>query len=371
MPDSGLAPDRKRHWSEFAGRLGLAGQAAVLLLLSALFFLVLEYMGLPAGLLLGPMAAAILIAVGGGSVRVPEKPFLLAQSLVGCFIASNITRDILGALVGDWPVFVFAVVSVIAASSLLGWLLTRSQILPGTSAIWGSSPGAATTMTFMAEAYGADVRLVAFMQYIRVVFVAIAASAVSRIWAVSTNGAADQTVWFPPIDWLPLVETLGFVVVAAILGRVSRIPAGAILVPLFGGAVLQTTGVLTFELPPWLLALSYALVGWNIGLRFTRAIVIHAAKALPRVIGSILALIAICGIFAAILVKMTGVDALTAYLAMSPGGADSVAIIAASSKVNLPFIMALQTARLLIVILTGPPIARFIAARMGATRTAS
>ena len=41
-------------------------------------------------------------------------------------------------------------------------------MLPGTTAVWGSSPGAATAMVLMAEAFGADARLVAFMQYLRV-----------------------------------------------------------------------------------------------------------------------------------------------------------------------------------------------------------
>jgi membrane AbrB-like protein len=57
-----------------------------------------------------------------------------------------------------------------------------------------------------------------------------------------------------------------------------------------------------------------------------------------------------------------GVDPLTAYLATSPGGADSVAIIAASSKVDVPFVMAMQTSRLLAVIFLAPIITRYIAA---------
>ena len=61
-----------------------------------------------------------------------------------------------------------------------------------------------------------------------------------------------------------------------------------------------------------------------------------------------------------------GVDSLTAYLTMSPGGLDSVAIIAASRTVDLPFVMAMQTARFLVVLLTGPSLARFIAKRVGA-----
>jgi len=44
-----------------------------------------------------------------------------------------------------------------------------------------------------------------------------------------------------------------------------------------------------------------------------------------------------------------------------PGGADSIAIIAASSKVDLPFVMAMQTARFLLVLLVGPSLARLVA----------
>jgi uncharacterized membrane protein AbrB (regulator of aidB expression) len=55
---------------------------------------------------------------------------------------------------------------------------------------------------------------------------------------------------------------------------------------------------------------------------------------------------------------MPGIDALTAYLATSPGGMDSVAIIAASSHVDETFIITLQMVRFLTIIAIGPPIAR-------------
>jgi Putative ammonia monooxygenase len=58
------------------------------------------------------------------------------------------------------------------------------------------------------------------------------------------------------------------------------------------------------------------------------------------------------------------VDFLTAYLATSPGGADSVAIIAASSNVDMSFVMAMQTMRFFMVLFTGPAMARFIANRV-------
>jgi uncharacterized membrane protein AbrB (regulator of aidB expression) len=55
-----------------------------------------------------------------------------------------------------------------------------------------------------------------------------------------------------------------------------------------------------------------------------------------------------------------GIDPLTAYLATSPGGADSVAIIAASSNVDAAFVMSMQTLRFLGVLLAGPALARFV-----------
>ena len=56
-----------------------------------------------------------------------------------------------------------------------------------------------------------------------------------------------------------------------------------------------------------------------------------------------------------------GLDPLTAYLATSPGGADTVAIIAASTPVDVPFVMAMQTGRFLLVLALGPSLARLVA----------
>jgi membrane AbrB-like protein len=234
-------------------------------------------------------------------------------------------------------------------------------VLPGTTAVWGTSPGAATVMMLMAEAYGADAQLVAFMQYLRLVFVAITASAIARLWLGLSGAGAPAIVWFPPIDWPAFLETLAVAAFGAALGWRLRIPAGALLVPLAAGAALHVAGLVRIELPPWLLALSYAALGWNIGLGFTRRILRHASRALPRVALSTLALIAFCGGLAWLLARFLGVDPLTAYLATSPGGMDTVAIIAASTKVDVPFVMALQTARFVIVLLVGPRLARLVA----------
>jgi uncharacterized protein len=340
-----------------------AGAWAVLLTLSAIFAVALEALQLPAALMLGPMAAAIVLALIREDLRVPRPAHAFAQGIVGCMIASNIPFSVFGEIGKNGPLFVAGVVSAIAASAALGWLLARWKVLPGTTAVWGSSPGAAMAMTLMAEDYGADVRLVAFMQYLRVVCVALAATLVAGIWTAGAHPPA-ATIWFPPIAILPFAGTVMLAGGGALVARRLHIPAGALLLPLVAGIALRNLGT-TFELPPWLLAISYALVGWGIGMRFTKPILLHALHALPRVLAAILTLIAFCGLFAMLLVHLAGIDPLTAYLATSPGGVDSVAIIAASSKeVDLPFVMAMQTVRLMLVLATGPSLARFIARRI-------
>lgn len=56
-----------------------------------------------------------------------------------------------------------------------------------------------------------------------------------------------------------------------------------------------------------------------------------------------------------------GTDFLTSFLATSPGGADTIAIIASSTKVDASFVMAMQVARLVTILIVGPRIARFAA----------
>ncbi|MDX2157671.1 MAG: AbrB family transcriptional regulator [Hyphomicrobiaceae bacterium] len=338
-------------------------QWAALLGLSLVMTVAAEAVHLPAALMIGPMVAAIVIACAEGTIRMARWPFIAAQGIIGCLIGRSIPLTILDELAKDWPLFLAGVVSVIAIASTMGYLLARAGFLPGTTAIWGTSPGASTAMIIMSEAHGGDVRLVAVMQQLRIVLVIGIAALVAKAWAPSGTALALRVDWFPTIAWGPFVTTLVLAGAGAALATALRIPAGALLLPLAASMVFSGTGLMTIELPPWLLALAYGLVGWSIGLRFTWPILSYAFGLLPRLLAIVLALIAACGLMAGGLVVFAGIDPLTAYLATSPGGADSIAVIAASSNVDMRFVMAMQTARLVVVLVVSPIISRLIAER--------
>lgn len=346
------------------------GRWAVLATVSPLVGYLLHWLGLPAGFLLGPMVVGAALAMTAGPVTVARPLTMLAQAVIGCMIARTITWPILVEIGRDWPVFAAGVLSVIAASLALGWLLTRWQALPGPTAIWGTSPGAAVAMTLMSGAYGADERLVAFMQYLRVVIVASAASILAALIAPggTDTGALGASVAFTPTG---LALTALLVAVVFGLGYLIRMPAGVMIVGIVLGALAQDLGGLQITLPMPVLAVSFMLIGWMIGLRFTRQTLAHALRALPAVLASILVLVAVCGVIAALMVWLAGVDPLTAYLATSPGGADTVAIIASSSHVDVAYVMAMQLARFLAVMLIGPLCARLLTRWAGFSAQAS
>ncbi|MFM9942868.1 MAG: AbrB family transcriptional regulator [Hyphomicrobiaceae bacterium] len=343
-------------------------QWAVMLGLSAVLSLIAMQCALPAAFMVGPMCAAIALAVAGASIRMPATSFIVAQGVVGCMIGQSVPLDMFDDLALHWPLFGLGIGGVILAASGIGYALTHRGMLPGTTAIWGTSPGASTAMIVMSEEYGADPRLVAVMQYLRVFCVVAVAALVARFWSpgedVRVATVQVATVWFPPLTW-GFVATLGLAGGCSLLGTWLRVPAGALLLPFAGTIALQQTGWLAIQLPPWMLALAYALVGWSIGLRFTRPILAHAFWELPRILLAIVSLMVLCGLMAVVLVLVGGIDPLTAYLATSPGGADSIAIIAMAAPfpVDVRFVLAMQMSRLMVAMLVCPILSRAIAKR--------
>lgn len=356
------SPQGTQPSPEPLAKLAPALQWVLILIVSVAFIFLIEAARMPAAGLLGPMIAGVLAGTNGATVRVPSAAFAMAQGVLGVMIAGSIQLGVLHALAEDWPLFLAGTISTVMASSFLGWQISRWKILPGSTAIWGSAPGAATAMVLMAGAFGADFRLVAFMQYLRVVMVAALAAIIAAVFMPGGATVLEKASFFPQLDWPVFSVTLAIVVAGCAFGRLMRVPSPYFMGVLILAVILHLGFGTAFQLPPWLLLAAYAMVGWTIGLNFTRAIVRHAVRVLPQIAGSILLLLGFCAAIGFVLSRLMGVDLLTAYLATSPGGMDSIAIIAAASgEVNMSFILAMQMARFLFVLSFGPTIARLLA----------
>ncbi len=116
-------------------------QWGVLLIASALLIFLGEMLGLPAALLLGAMLGAIFLASRESTIKVHKNFSLLAQAIVGLLIARAMTAEFFSNMGQHLPIILFSTGFTLLASTTIGYLLARFRVLPGTTAVWGVSPG--------------------------------------------------------------------------------------------------------------------------------------------------------------------------------------------------------------------------------------
>lgn len=320
------------------------------------------WLHLPAAMLLGPLCVSIAFALSGVRLRLPGLFGQVAQAIIGAMVASSLTPATWRAVYPHLGMLAFVSLAIPVLSFAIGMMVMRRGTLPGSTAIWGTAPSAASAMILLAEQNGGDIRLVGVMHYLRILFVAVCA-----ITLATMIGGHDPV---PPVARTMGSQGVGgvtmlmlFIAGCALVGHYIRFSGATILLASFGGAFLANIGFIDMHLPPLVPAIGYGLVGWIIGFHFDRDTLATVKRLLPLMVVSTLALISGCALLGGLLARQTGLDPLSAYLATSPGGIDSVFAIATSTRVDLQFIVAAQVARFLVVLLTGPPLARYLGRR--------
>jgi membrane AbrB-like protein len=368
LREGALLADRARRMADWS----------LLLVCSILLVGAMRAAQLPAALMLGPMIAAIGFALGGTRARLPRSFALGAQTVLGCLIAKAFNSGLLAVLAIHWPTLIGLSAATLVMTAALGLLIARRGWLPGTAAIWGLSPGAASAMVLLADEHGADKRIVALMQYSRIVLVAFAAVAVARALGHPGGSAnllvprAGPGLWSLPSHELAFLESIALALTGALAAKLTRRSSAALFVPAFGGAALQAAGLMTIELPPLVPAIAFGVIGWYVGLSFTREALAYCLKIFPRMMAAIVAMIVMCGLLSMLLaVLVPNTDPLTAYLSMTPGGMDTAVVIAATTNVSLPLVLAAQLVRLIIVMIAGPSMAKAFASWQRPTRPSS
>lgn len=317
---------------------------------------------LPAAMMLGPMISGIIMGANGARLHIPNWFLTICFGIVSCLIARSIDPTLLRLVAAEWPLFLISSILVIVFGLGLGVIMARTRMMPGTTAIWGSAPGAVTVMLVMAQEARSDVQLVAVMQFLRVIIVSGLAAVIALLFGTPTGSALAISAVAPvPFSWWPFLATLALGAGGAMLGHRLPIPGASMLVPMFAAIVLSNTGALVITQPDWMLIGAYVAFGWSVGLGFTRESLIHAGQLLPRMVGFTLILTALCAALGYGLHLALGTDMLTAYLAMSPSGMDLIAVIAASTHVDMSLVMGMQVARFLMISFIGPPIIGLIA----------
>lgn len=325
--------------------------------------------GLPAGWLVGPMLVALALAlVWKEHPTVPRWGRIASLAVVGAMLAATFRPSVIPLVAGHWLPVILVVGGTLLLSLGTGLLLSALVRIDRKTAALGALPGAASGMLAMSDPLGADARLVALMQYTRVVVVVVTATLVGRLVA----GAAPQPISSQGLKAAPggmdllvqgSVPTYAATVLVAVLGAWAgtrlRLPAGALLGPLILGVALAELGMVHLAWPPGVPQAAYLVLGLWVGLLFDGASVKRAGRLFPFVLASAVGLVLACAALGWALAALTGIDGMTAYLATTPGGIDSVAIVALGTGADAPLVLAVQMLRLLAVVFAGSLLGRW------------
>jgi membrane AbrB-like protein len=317
------------------------------------------------------MLVAVAVALAWpGRPTVPRGGRVAALAVVGGLLAAAFRPSVLPLIADNWLPVGLVVGGTLLLSLAAGFLLARVAHLDGKTAALGTLPGAASGMLAMSGTLGADPRPVALMQYTRVVVVVVSAALVSRWWLESGTEDLPRSGQGLQMDAPPETTVVhdawavyGLTALVAVLGAWAgtrlRLPAGALMGPLLLGIALEGVGVVRLAWPPGVPQAAYLILGLYVGLLFDRASVGRAGRLFPYVLASAVGLTAACAGLGWMLAALTPVDGLTAYLATTPGGIDSVAIMALGSGADAPLVLAVQMLRLFAVVLAGSLLGRW------------
>lgn len=327
-----------------------------LFLLAAGISQLLTLVNFPAAALLGSMLAGVCFAVSGYERKFWRPLFLLAQGVAGCLIATNLTPVILVSVAGNWPILLLSVSATLLFSFGISWGLRYFGKVSAETAIWAAMPGMSSAMVIIACERNADGRVVALVQYIRLATVVMAVTLVSHLFATPAEVISNASLFhFSPIAFSALCSTLTIAALGPLAARyMGFLPAAAMMVPLMVGALLSASNIYHMTLPVWVLNLAFAVIGLEVGLKFTREILLKLFRMIPLALAASLLLIGLSALFSLLLSYLMKVDLLTAFLATVPGSIDSVAIVAIASHVDVTFVLALQTVRMFVVVLGAP-----------------
>jgi hypothetical protein len=310
-----------------------------------------------AGLMVG-MAWALL--VHRPRLDVPRPAFTGAQAVVGVEIGLYLQLDTLSAVSGDWLAVATVSAGTLLATLIAGLALARVSGLDARTASLGMVAGGATGIVAISRELGADDRLVAVMQYLRLFAIVMITPLLASVAFGATTGGDNGN---PLMTAGGLALTLAASAAGLLLARVARLPAGALLGPMLVAGALALTGTVgDVVVPEALRQLAFAAIGLQVGLRFTPESLRRARDTLPAVGVAIALLIATCGALGWLLAELADVPLLDAYLATTPGGLYAVLATAVASGANATFVLAVQSLRLFVMVLAAPPIIRRLAA---------
>ena len=325
--------------------------------------LAFDAVGLPSAALFAGLAVGLARALTiPRRVGVPPPAMTAVHVVIGVMVGTLVQVDTLLALAADWLPVVLVTVSTLVLSLAAGQLMALRRGISRVTGAFAMVAGGATGITVMAHELGADERMVAVLQYLRVLLIVLTLPAVAvLVFSADPAGGAVLGAEAGPGWWTELGFTAACGVVGTVAATLLRVPVASLLGPMLVAAALDIGGLSGGAGVPFpLIELAFVLVGLQVGLAFTRASLRTVGSALPLALLVLVLLGLACAGLGVALAAATGVSPLDGYLATTPGGMNAVLVTATGTGADTTFVLAVQVLRLFVMLLSAPLVARLL-----------
>jgi membrane AbrB-like protein len=319
-----------------------------------------HFAGFPLPFILGPMAAAAVVANGLALMRCGKRMRRGGQLFVGASAGAVIGADGVAEMVRLLPMMLGAAVASIAAGLLVAVPMARVAGIDRASAALACLPAGMAEMATLARELGCDEQAVALIHTLRVVMVMI----LVPLWLGATGGVAlPVAASGTPLDILFIagLVAVSFVLALALGAARLRITNPWIIVPMLLSLGLVAGGVEVPPVPGPVLVAAQIAIGTSQALRFR----LDQMRQFPRIAaaGVVSGLVLMGVAFFALtpLVKaVAGIDRASVVLAVAPGGLGEMIAAATSLGLLAASVAGFQLTRSILTNLVMPPILRAV-----------
>ncbi|RDI68878.1 hypothetical protein DFR76_101414 [Nocardia pseudobrasiliensis] len=330
------------------------------------------------------IVGAILALTGRLPAPMPKQVSVGVQAMLGVLMGSYLEVSLLGSIgLALLPVLAITAATLVV-SLLVALVFARFTKVALPTATLGLLAGGSAAVVSCADDMDADPRQVAFMQYLRVLLVAVSAPAVGALLdsgdhtehpaVVASKVTNSSLPHWAMVGRGDQVAGLCIAIVLCLIGirvgRLLRIPSPTLIGPMLITAALTALGLSHGYAPTNLFKESlFVLIGFDVGTRFTRAVVTEMARMIPGMAIAIGVLSVAVAALAYVLSLFVDLELSDLYLATTPGGINAVLAAAEGMGANMPLITSVQSVRLLFMVAMLPLMARLF--RYWTTRQAT
>jgi membrane AbrB-like protein len=306
-----------------------------------------------------PMLLGSLLAVGAAAIlglsplghlpQAPQKIRMLFIPIIGIAIGGAARPEILE----EAPHWLPSLAALCVFIPLVHWLgfrlLTATGRVDQVTALYGTAPGGLVETVQMGEEAGADVQMLAMLQFLRliltIVLVPVGFSVMEGHAVGSAGGAAVAGAALHVADVAILTVCA---VVGAIVGLRLRLPAGHVLGPILLSAAAHMAGWTEGVPPGWMLAAAQVVIGTSLGVRFAGMPKGRILVALRLALMNSAVTIGGAVLFAVALAPVADEPVRAVFLAFAPGGLVEMGLIALSLKMSILYVTAHHLLRIIL-----------------------